>query len=181
VRGKPKARQAWAVKQLKLAAKASANLGLKAHVTLPGTLLWPYLYSWPPRPLGSVEAGFDELARRWRPILDVFDEVGVDLCFEVHPGEDIHDGATFEMFLARVGNHPRSNIHFDPSHLVLQQLDYLAYIDLYHDRIKMFRVKEADFKPSGRQGVYGGYQTWVNRAGRFRSPGDGQIDFTSIF
>jgi len=181
VRGNPLARQAWAVEQLLFAAKASANLGLKAHASFPGALAWPYVYPWPQRPAGLIEAAFDELAKRWKPILDAFDAVGVDLCFELHPGEDLHDGVSFEMFLERVGGHPRCNILFDPSHFVLQQLDYLEFIDFYHSRIKMFHVKDAEFRPSGRQGVYGGYQPWIGRAGRFRSLGDGQVDFRGIF
>jgi sugar phosphate isomerase/epimerase len=181
VRGNSRARQAWAVEQLLLAAKASANLGLKAHVTFSGAFAWPYLYPWPQRPTGLVETAFEELGARWHPILNAFDKAGVDLCFEIHPGEDLHDGITFEMFLERVGNHPRCNLLYDPSHFVLQQLDYLEFIDIYHDRIKMFHVKDAEFRPTGRQGVYGGYQPWVNRAGRFRSPGDGQVDFSAIF
>ena len=181
VHGNSAARQAWAVQQLMFAAQASANLGMKAHVTFSGALAWPYLYPWPQRPAGLVETAFDELASRWKPILDAFDKVGVDVCFEIHPGEDLHDGVTFEMFLQRLNNHPRCNILFDPSHFVLQQLDYLEFIEFYHDRIKMFHVKDAEFRPSGRQGVYGGFQSWVNRAGRFRSPGDGQVDFKAIF
>jgi sugar phosphate isomerase/epimerase len=181
VRGNPGKRQAWAVEQLKLAARASANLGLTTHATFSGALAWPYLYPWPQRPPGLVETAFDELARRWRPILDAFDQAGVDVAFEIHPGEDLHDGASFEMFLDRLDNHPRCNILYDPSHFVLQQLDYLAYLDLYHDRIKVFHVKDAEFNPNGRQGVYGGFQPWINRAGRFRSLGDGQVDFTAIF
>src|SRR5215467_583812 len=181
VRGNAAARQEWAVQQLMYAAKASENFGMKAHVTFSGALAWPYLYPWPQRPAGLVEAAFDELAARWMPVLDAFDAAGVDLCFEIHPGEDLHDGITFEMFLERVKNHKLCNILFDPSHFVLQQLDYLEFIDLYHDRIKMFHVKDAEFRPTGRQGVYGGYQSWVNRAGRFRSPGDGQVDFKAIF
>jgi sugar phosphate isomerase/epimerase len=181
MRGNPKARQAWAVEQLMMAAKASANLGLKAHVTFSGALAWPYFYPWPQRPAGLIETAFDELAARWRPILEAFDKAGVDLCYEIHPGEDLHDGVTFEMFLERVGHHPRCNMLYDPSHFVLQQLDYLEFIDLYHEQIKMFHVKDAEFRPTGRQGVYGGYQAWVNRAGRFRSPGDGQVDFKGIF
>ncbi len=176
VKGNPRARQAWAVEQLRFAAKASANLGLRAHATFSGALAWPYMYPWPQRPAGLVETAFDELAARWKPILNEFDAAGVDLCFEIHPGEDLHDGATFEMFLERTGNHPRCNILLDPSHFVLQQLDYLQYIDLYHQRIKMFHVKDAEFRPTGRQGVYGGYQPWIDRAGRFRSLGDGQVD-----
>lgn len=181
VRGKPKARTAWAVEQVKLAAKASKRLGLKAHATFSGALMWHTVYPWPQRPAGLVEEGFAELARRWVPILDVFKENGVAACYEVHPGEDIHDGATWEMFLAAVKNHKAANLLFDPSHFVLQCLDYLEYIDLYHDRIKAFHVKDAEFRPSGRSGVYGGYQGWKDRAGRFRSLGDGQIDFGAIF
>ncbi|MQP66405.1 TIM barrel protein [Niveispirillum sp. SYP-B3756] len=181
VRGNPAARQEWAVAQLKLAAVASRRLGLTAHASFSGALAWPYLYPWPQRPAGLVEDAFDELARRWRPILDVFDENGVDIGFELHPGEDLHDGVTFEMFLDRVGNHPRANILYDPSHFVLQQLDYLAFLDLYHARIKCFHVKDAEFRPNGRSGVYGGYQGWVDRPGRFRSLGDGQVDFAAIF
>jgi sugar phosphate isomerase/epimerase len=181
VHGNSKARQAWAVEQLRNAAKASAHLGLKAHATFSGALAWPYLYPWPQRPAGLIETAFDELASRWRPILDIFDQSGIDLCFEIHPGEDLHDGSTFEMFLDRVGKHPRCNLLFDPSHFVLQQLDYLEYLDLYRERIKMFHVKDAEFRPTGRQGVYGGYQPWIDRAGRFRSLGDGQVDFAAIF
>ena len=181
VRGNPKARQEWAVQQVKNAAIASRKLGLNAHATFSGALAWPYFYPWPARPAGLVEDAFDELARRWKPILDVFDENGVDAAYEIHPGEDLHDGVTFEMFLERVGNHPRANILYDPSHFVLQQLDYLAYLDIYHERIKCFHVKDAEFRPNGRSGVYGGYQSWVDRPGRFRSLGDGQVDFPAIF
>lgn len=181
VRGNPKARQAWAVDQLKLAAQASQNLGLTDHATFSGSLAWPFIYPWPQRPAGLVETAFDELAKRWHPILDAFDEAGVNLCYEIHPGEDLHDGITFEMFLERVGNHPRCHILYDPSHLILQQLDYLGFLDVYRDHIQMFHVKDAEFNPSPKQGVYSGYQSWTDRAGRFRSLGDGQIDFKSIF
>lgn len=179
--GKPAERQQWAVEQLKLAATASANLGLGAHATFSGALAWPYVYPWPQRPAGLVETAFDELAARWKPILDAFEDAGVDLCYEIHPGEDLHDGVSYEMFLERVGNHARANLLYDPSHFVLQMLDYLDYLDIYADRIKMFHVKDAEFNPTGRQGVYGGYQGWVGRAGRFRSLGDGQVDFAAIF
>jgi sugar phosphate isomerase/epimerase len=181
VRENPSVWPMWAADQLVCAAQASRRLGLKAHATFSGALLWPMMYPWPQRPAGLVEMGFKELARRWRPVLDVFAEAGIALCYEVHPGEDLHDGATFERFLDAVGGHAAASILYDPSHLVLQQLDYLAFIDLYHERIKAFHVKDAEFRPDGRSGVYGGYQSWVDRPGRFRSPGDGQIDFTAIF
>lgn len=181
VKGNPKARTEWAVQQLKYAAKASQNLGLDAHATFSGALMWHTVYPWPQRPAGLVEQGFAELAKRWLPILNYFDECGVDVCYEIHPGEDLHDGVTFEMFLDHVKGHKRANLLYDPSHFVLQAMDYLQYIDFYHERIKMFHVKDAEFNPTGKQGVYGGYQSWVNRAGRFRSLGDGQVDFKSIF
>src|ERR1044072_8664872 len=174
-------RAAWAVEQLKFAARASRRFGITEHATFSGCLAWPYFYPFPQRPAGLIETAFDELAKRWRPILDFFDEQGVNACFEIHPGEDLHDGVTFEMFLERVGGHKRCNLLYDPSHFVLQQLDYLEYIDLYHERIRMFHVKDAEFNPTGRQGVYGGFQSWIDRAGRFRSLGDGQVNFKAIF
>ena len=181
VRGKREARTAWATEQVALAAAASQNLGLRAHATFSGSLAWPYIYPWPPHNPQLFEEAFAELARRWQPLLDIYDRHGVDLCYELHPGEDLHDGVTFERFLEKVDHHPRCNILFDPSHLHLQHIDYLQFIDIYHARIKAFHVKDAEYLPNGRSGVYGGYQKWIDRAGRFRSPGDGQIDFKGIF
>ena len=181
LRGNPRARQEWAVDQVAKTIRASNLLGLNAMATFSGALAWPYLYPWPQRAPGLVDTAFDTLAARWRPLLDLADENGVDVCFEIHPGEDLHDGITFEMFLDRVNGHARANMVYDPSHYVLQQLDYIQHIDFYHDRVRMFHVKDAEFRPTGRQGVYGGFQSWVNRAGRFRSPGDGQVDFGQIF
>ncbi len=179
--GDPKARQQWAVQQLLWAAKASQKLGLKAHATFSGALAWPFLYPFPQRPAGLIDEAFNELGKRWLPILQAFDEVDVDVCFELHPAEDLHDGITFDRFLSVVGDHPRANILYDPSHMVLQQMDYLGFIDIYYERIRAFHVKDAEFSPSALSGVYGGYQDWIDRPGRFRSLGDGQVDFGQIF
>jgi sugar phosphate isomerase/epimerase len=181
VRGNPRARQEWAAEQVRLAARASRNLGLPSHVTFSGALAWPYLYPWPPRPPELVRAAFEELGRRWRPILDEHEECGVDACFELHPGEDLFDGTTYERFLDVVGQHKRACLNYDPSHFVLQQLNYLGFIDVYHERIKAFHVKDAEFLPSPKQGVYSGFADWPHRAGRFRSLGDGDVDFGAIF
>jgi sugar phosphate isomerase/epimerase len=181
LQGKPKERTAWAIQQVKYGAKASQHLGLKAHATFSGSLLWHLFHPWPQRPAGLVKEGFRELGKRWLPILNYFDECGVDVCYEIHPGEDLFDGVTYEMFLEEVDQHPRACLLYDPSHFVLQQLDYLQYIDFYHERIKAFHVKDAEFNPSGKQGTFGGYQDWANRAGRYRALGDGQVDFKSIF
>ncbi|MBB93768.1 MAG: AP endonuclease [Rhodobacteraceae bacterium] len=181
VHGNPAARQAWAVDQMMKAAVASRRFGLSASVSFTGSLAFPFLYPWPQRPAGLVEEAFAELARRWKPILDVYDDNGVDVGYEIHPGEDVFDGATFEMFVDALDGHSRAQINYDPSHFLLQQMDYLAFIDLYHDRICAYHVKDAEFNPDGRQGVYSGYQPWIKRAGRFRSLGDGQVDFGAIF
>jgi sugar phosphate isomerase/epimerase len=181
VKSNPKARTDWAVQQVKWAAKASQNLGLNAHATFSGALLWHAFHPWPQRPDGLVDEAFTELAKRWMPILNVFDECGVDVCYEIHPGEDLFDGITYEMFLEKVNNHARACLLYDPSHFVLQCLDYVTYIDHYHERIKAFHVKDSEFNATGKQGTFGGYQNWLNRAGRYRSPGDGQVDFKKIF
>ena len=181
LKNNPAGRTEWAVQQLKYAAKASQHLGLNAHATFSGSLLWHTFHPWPQRPEGLVDAGFTELGKRWTPILNYFDEHGVDVCYEIHPGEDLFDGVTYEMFLEKVNHHPRACLLYDPSHFVLQCLDYLQYIDHYHERIKAFHVKDAEFNATGKQGTFGGYQSWLNRAGRYRSPGDGQVDFKSIF
>ena len=179
--GNVKGRTEWAIDQLKHASNASKHLGLTEIATFSGSLLFHTMYPWPQRPKGLVETGFKELAKRWEPILNHFDNNGVDVCYEIHPGEDLHDGVTFERFLNATKNHSRVKILYDPSHFVLQQMDYLKYIDHYHEFIKMFHVKDAEFNPNGKSGVYGGYQDWIDRPGRFRSLGDGQVDFKSIF
>lgn len=181
VRNNPSARTEWACQQMRCAAQASRNFGLNAHATFSGAFLWHTVYPWPQRSAGLVDTGFKELAKRWLPLLNAFDDAGVDVCYELHPGEDLHDGITFERFLDATHNHPRANILYDPSHFALQQLDYLQFIDFYHERIKAFHVKDAEFIPNGKSGIYGGYQDWKNRPGRFRSLGDGEIDFRGIF
>ena len=181
LQGNVKARTAWAIEQVKLAANASCNLGIDVMASFSGSLLFHTMYPWPQRPKGLVEAGFKELAKRWTPILDHCKDKGVEVCYEIHPGEDIHDGISYERFLKVTNNHSAVKILYDPSHFILQQLDYLQFIDFYHENIRMFHVKDAEFNPTGKSGVYGGYEDWINRPGRFRSLGDGQIDFKSIF
>ena len=181
VKNNPKARTEWAIDTLKKAGIASRRLGLKSHATFSGSLMWHAWHPWPQNPAGLADLAFKELAERWMPILDTFDENGVDVCYEIHPGEDLHDGVTFERFLTATKNHKRVNILYDPSHFVLQQLDYITYIDHYHEFIKAFHVKDSEFNPTGKKGVFGGYGDWIDRAGRYRSPGDGQVDFKSIF
>ncbi len=181
VQGNNAARTVWATEQIKYAATASKHMGIKPMATFSGSLMFHTVYPWPQRPKGLVKEGFKELAKRWLPILNHCQDNGVELCYEIHPGEDLHDGITFERFLEATRNHKSVKILYDPSHFVLQQLDYLQYIDFYHEYIKMFHVKDAEFNATGKSGVYGGYQDWIDRPGRFRSLGDGQVDFKTIF
>ncbi|MHC4071147.1 MAG: sugar phosphate isomerase/epimerase family protein [Planctomycetota bacterium] len=175
------ARVEWAIAKLIKSVKASANMRLKAVPVLSGALAWHMMYPWPQRPTGLISTAFKELYRRWKPVLDAARDEGITIAYELHPGSDIYDGATFEMFLDVSDEHAAACLNYDPSHFLLQQLDYCEFIRLYGKRITAFHVKDAEFNASGRVGVYGGYQSWSDRAGRFRSLGDGQIDFTRIF
>ena len=174
-------RAEWATGELEKVIRASANMGLGNIPTLSGGFAWHLVYPWPQRPEGIIEEAFGELAKRWKPLLDMARDWGLVFTYELHPGSDVYDGATYEMFLDFLDGHPAACLNYDPSHFLLQQLDYLDFIVRYGDRIKAFHVKDAEFRPSGRVGVYSGYQPWTERAGRFRSLGDGQVDFTRVF
>lgn len=177
----------WGVEQTKRVIDASVNLGINAAVGFTGSLGWPYMYPWPQRPGGLVAELFRELAARWAPIVEYAHDRNVLLAFELHPDEDVHDGTTFERFhdaLTKQGLSPSVvddvGINYDPSHLVLQQLDYLEFLSTYLNWIYAYHVKDAVFEPNGKQGVYGGYAPWSERAGRFCTPGTGQVDFAAI-
>lgn len=171
----------WATRQLKLSVDASVNLGTTNISAMSGGFAWHMIYPWPQRPPGLIDEAFTELAARWRPILDYARDHGVTYGYELHPGSDLYDGATYERFLDKVDGHESACITYDPSHFLLQQLDYLDFIKRYGERIRAFHVKDAEFRPDGRVGVYGGYEDWNGRAGRFRSLGDGQVDFRRVF
>jgi sugar phosphate isomerase/epimerase len=171
----------WATDQLRKTVQASVKMGLKTIPVLSGGFAWHMVYPWPQRPPGLVEQAFDELYRRWQPVLDFAHDNGCVISYELHPGSDLFDGATFERFLEVSGQHPAVTINYDPSHFLLQQLDYCQFIGLYGERISGFHVKDAEFRPNGMVGVYGGYLGWTQRAGRFRSLGDGQVDFNRVF
>ena len=171
----------WAIDQLKKTILASANMGTTNISVMSGGFAWHMIYPWPQRPEGIIDEAFSELAKRWKPLLDMAGDQGITFGYELHPGSDTYDGATYEMFLEKTKNHPAACLTYDPSHFLLQQLDYLEFIKLYGDRIRAFHVKDAEFRPDGRIGVYGGYQSWAKRSGRFRSLGDGQVDFKRVF
>jgi sugar phosphate isomerase/epimerase len=171
----------WATEELKKTIQASAHFGTDNISVMSGGLAWPYIYPWPQRSAGLIDDAFVELAKRWTPILDMARDNDITFGYELHPGSDLYDGATFQRFLEMTDGHSAVGLTYDASHFLLQQLDYIDFIKLFKDRIKAFHVKDAEFRPDGMTGVYGGYQDWKQRAGRFRSLGDGQIDFKQIF
>jgi transketolase N-terminal domain/subunit/sugar phosphate isomerase/epimerase len=175
------ARAQWAAGELAKVIRAARRLGTTCIPALSGGFAWHLAYPWPPHPAGLIDEAFAELARLWRPLLDLAADAGLVFAFELHPGSDLFDGATFERFLEVTKHHPAARLNYDPSHLLLQQLDYVEFIQRYGDRIAGFHVKDAEFRPDGRMGVYGGYQPWKLRPGRFRSLGDGQVDFKRVF
>lgn len=176
-----KERVKWATEELKKTVLASQNMGTKHISVLSGGLAWQFFYPWPQRSEGLIDEAFDEMARRWLPVLDFADEHGITFGYELHPGSDLFDGATYQRFLEKVNFHPAACLTYDASHFLLQQLDYVEFIKIFHKRIKAFHVKDAEFRPNGMTGVYGGFNDWKDRAGRFRSVGDGQVDFKRIF
>ena len=171
----------WAANEITKSIEVAEKLKVKNVSVMSGGFLWHMIYPWPQRAEGLVEAAFEELAARWLPVLRRADELGVSIGFELHPGSDLFDGSTFGMFLEKVNHIKSACLTYDPSHFVLQYLDYIEFINIYHERIKAFHVKDAELIYNGMTGVYGGYQPWLNRAGRFRSLGDGQVDFKRIF
>ena len=163
------------------AAKASANLGLKAHATFSGALAWPYVYPWPQRPAGLVEAAFDELAKRWRPILDAFDMPDVISVTRSIPAKTFTTASPSrcssngsEIIRAAISCSTRATSCCSSS------ITWPTSISIT-SASRCFTSRTPSSIPAGGSGVYGGFQPWIDRAGRFRSLGDGQVDFRSIF
>lgn len=167
--------------ELKKIVDASVNLGVKGIPCLSGGLAWNMVYPWPQRPPGLIEAAYRELARRWLPVLDYANEKGLTINYELHPGCDLFDGATYDRFLSYTNDHPAACINYDPSHFIIQCLDLYEFIKVYGSRIKGFHVKDGEFRPTAKCGVYGGMLPWKDRAGRFRSTGYGMVDFKRLF
>jgi sugar phosphate isomerase/epimerase len=184
LRGSPSDVAEWALGRAKKSASAARNFGFDTVAAFSGTSIFHTVYPWPQRPAGLVEAAMNHLASSWMPAFDHAKELGVKYCFELHPGEDLMDGTTFEMFLQYVKDHVACCILLDLSHFALAAMAkkaMLAYIKKFKDRIKMMHVKDGEFFSNENGGVYGGYLPWHKRQGRFRSLGDGQIDYQAVF
>lgn len=133
--------------------------GIASESGIQVTDLSALLQGQPERPAGLVETAFDEPARRCRPLLDHGWEMGVDVACKIHPGEDLREGISLEVFPDRVGGHRRANTLYDRSHHVLQHLDDLSQIDIFYDRLRIFHDKDVELIPTGRQGENGSFQS----------------------
>lgn len=168
--------------RLLLAAKASQNLGLNAHILAPDASMFAQrlshpLFAVPPQ---LTDQDFSSLGNQWLHILSAFDEAGIDLCFDLHPGGDLRDGATIEQFVDATNHHPRLRILFNPAFLFMQQIDYLEFLDHYHALIAAFHAQDAEICVPGYCGFVGNYDSWIGRPVRFRRLGDGQINLGRI-
>ncbi|MCQ2395866.1 MAG: sugar phosphate isomerase/epimerase [Kiritimatiellae bacterium] len=183
VRGKPKEMRAWAVKTMKLAAKAAKNMGAGVVTGFTGSPIWPYLYSFPPTTPQMVADGYKEFAKAWKPILDVYAENGVKFALEVHPTEIAFDTASAARALEAVDGHPAFGFNFDPSHLGYQGVDYVKFIRTFKDRIFHVHMKDAWWgHGDGTVGVFGGHVDFGDprRYWDFRSLGHGDVKFEDI-
>jgi sugar phosphate isomerase/epimerase len=172
-----------AAEEIKNTARAAANLGLSVVNGFTGSSIWHLLYSFPPVSPASIDAGYDDFADRWNPILDVFDEVGVKFALEVHPTEIAFDIVSAERALAALGHREAFGFNYDPSHLGYQGVDYVQFIREFSDRIYHVHMKDVYWSPvPTRAGVFGGHINFGDhrRFWDFRSLGRGSVDFEEI-
>lgn len=181
-RGDPEKKRAFAVRDMKLAARAAKNLGLKVVNGFTGSPIWHLIYPFPPVSEQEIRDGYKRFAEIWVPILDVFQENGVRFALEVHPTEIAFDVYSFGMALEALHQHPAFGINFDPSHLIWQGLDPTELIYAYPDRIFHVHVKDASVNLNGRTGILASHLPFGDhrRGWDFRSPGRGDVKFTPI-
>jgi sugar phosphate isomerase/epimerase len=181
--GDPEGVRQRAAREMQDTARAAAKLGVKVVTGFTGSSIWHSLYAFPPTSQEYWDKGFADFATRWKPILDVFDQVGVNFGLEVHPTEIAFDIASAERAVTAVGGHTRFGFNFDPSHLGYQGVDYVKFIRTFGDRIYHVHMKDVWWgRGDGTVGVFGGHTSFgdARRHWDFRSVGRGQIDFESI-
>lgn len=181
--GKEDGVRSRAAEEMKNTARAAAKFGVKVVPGFTGSSIWPLLYSFPPVPAEMVSKGFEFFAEMWKPILDVFEEVGVRFALEVHPTEIAFDIASAERAIEAVGGHPAFGFNYDPSHLGYQGVDYVAFIRRFHDRIYHVHMKDVHWSSVPTEaGVFGGHTAFGDprRFWDFRSLGHGNINFEEI-
>lgn len=180
--GNPEAKRKWAVEAMKNTARAAKNMGVKVVNGFTGSSIWHLIYSFPPVSEDMIEAGFEQFASLWNPILDVFDECKVKFALEVHPTEIAFDIVTAQRALKAINNRKAFGFNFDPSHLHWQFVDPVAFIKAFPDRIYHAHMKDAAVTLDGTSGIISSYLNFgtPGRGWDFRSPGRGKVNFEEI-
>jgi len=181
--GDPEGVRQRAAKEMVKVAKAAKTLGVKVVNGFTGSSIWSLIYAFPPVSEAMVDAGYADFGKRWKPILNEFQKAGVKFALEVHPTEIAFDIVTAERALAAVDGHPAFGFNYDPSHLGYQGVDYVAFIERFHDRIFHVHMKDVAWAQTPRlSGVFGGHLTFgdARRFWDFRSLGRGNVDFERI-
>ncbi len=166
-----------AAEEMKMTARAAARLGVRTVTGFTGSSIWKYVAMFPPASDELVEAGYQDFADRWNPILDVFDEVGVRFALEVHPSEIAYDYWTAQRTLEAIGHRESFGINWDPSHFMWQDLDPVAFLLDFKDKIFHVHCKDSKRRLNGRNGRLGSHLPWADprRGWDFISTGHGDV------
>lgn len=181
-KGNPEAKRRWAIKAMKNTARAAKNIGVKVVNGFTGSSIWHMIYSFPPVSDEMIDKGFEDFAKRWNPILDVFDKCGVKFALEVHPTEIAFDIVTAKRALEAIGNRKAFGFNFDPSHLHWQMIDPVAFLRAFASRIYHVHMKDAAITLDGETGILSSHLNFgaTGRGWDFRSLGRGGVDFEEI-
>jgi sugar phosphate isomerase/epimerase len=181
--GNPEGVRQRAAQEVIATAHVAKRLGVKVVNGFTGSSIWPYIYSFPPVSKEMIDKGYEDFARRWKPILDEYKKLGVKFALEVHPTEIAFDIASAERALKAVNYHPAFGFNYDPSHLGYQGVDYVEFIYRFREKIFHVHMKDAYWKDTlGDIGVFGGHVAFGDprRNWNFRSLGRGDIQFEEI-
>ncbi|NYI03297.1 sugar phosphate isomerase/epimerase family protein [Allostreptomyces psammosilenae] len=181
--GEPEGVRRRAADEMKATARAAARLGVDTVVGFTGSSIWHTVAMFPPVPPEMIEAGYQDFADRWNPILDVFDEVGVRFAHEVHPSEIAYDYWSTVRALEAVDRREAFGLNFDPSHFVWQDLDPVGFLWDFRDRIYHVDCKESVKQLNGRNGRLGSHLPWGDprRGWDFVSTGHGDVPWEPVF
>ena len=182
--GDPEGVRQRAAEEMKMTARTAARLGVDTVVGFTGSAIWKYVAMFPPASQALIDAGYQDFADRWNPILDVFDEVGVRFAHEVHPSEIAYDYYTTERTLEAIGHRPAFGLNWDPSHFVWQGLDPVMFMSDFRDIIYHVDCKDAKLRTgNGRRGVLGSHLAWADprRGWDFVSTGHGDVPWEDSF
>jgi sugar phosphate isomerase/epimerase len=180
--GDPEGVRTRAAQEVMDTARAAARFGVSVVNGFTGSPVWHMLYSFPPNDWQEIERGYESFARRWNPIMDVFQQEGVKFGLEVHPTEIAYDFVTTRKALNAIGNRPEFGINLDPSHFAHQFLDPAAYALEFADRIYHVHIKDSKRYLDGRNSILGSHLDFgeKERGWSFVSPGHGDVDFEAL-